>query len=73
MPLPLVILTTQIQTKNDLSKLINELGDLSEDKEVEESEDKDVYQNESERTTFKKHMILCWKIVSNMLKLQTLL
>ena len=26
----------------------NELGDLSEDKEVEESEDKDVYQNESE-------------------------
>ena len=28
--------------------MINELGDLSEDKEVEESEDKDVYQNESE-------------------------
>ena len=37
-----------IDSKNDLSKLVEELGDLSEDEEVEELEDEDVYQNEGE-------------------------
>ena len=37
-----------IDSKNDLSKLVDELGDLSEDEEVKESEDEDVYQNEGE-------------------------
>ena len=37
-----------VDSKNDLSKLVDELGDLSEDEEVEESEDEDVYQNEGE-------------------------
>ena len=61
-----------VDSKNDLSKLVDELGDLSEDEEVEESKDEDLYQNEG-RTTLKKHMILCWKIVANMPKLPTLL
>ena len=37
-----------IDSKNDLSNLVDELGDLSEDEEIEESEDKDVCQNERE-------------------------
>ena len=37
-----------IDSKNDLNKLVDELGDISEAKEVEESEDEDVYQNEGE-------------------------
>ena len=37
-----------VDSKNDLSNLVDELGDLSEDEEVEESEDEDVYQNEGE-------------------------
>ncbi|XP_050280764.1 uncharacterized protein LOC126721747 [Quercus robur] len=37
-----------VNSKNDLSKLVDELGDLSEDEEVEELEDEDVYQNEGE-------------------------
>ena len=37
-----------VDSKNDLSKLVDELGDLSEDKEVEESKDEDVYQNKGE-------------------------
>ena len=35
-----------VDSKNDLSNLVDELGDLSEDEEVEESEDENVYQNE---------------------------
>ena len=35
-------------SKNDLRKLVDELGDLFEDKEIEESEDEDGYQNEGE-------------------------
>ena len=35
-----------IDSKNDLSNLVDELGDIFEDKEVEESKDKDVNQNE---------------------------
>ena len=35
-----------VDLKDDLSKLVDELGDLSEDEKVEESEDEDVYQNE---------------------------
>ena len=35
-----------VDSKNDLSKLVDELGDLSEDEEVEVSEDENVYQNE---------------------------
>ena len=37
-----------VDSKNDLSNLVDELGDLSEDEEVEESEDENVYQNEGE-------------------------
>ena len=37
-----------IDSKNDLSNLVEELGDLSKDEEVEELEDEDVYQNEGE-------------------------
>ena len=39
---------TSVDSKNDLSKLVDELGDLSEDKEIEELEDEDVCQNEGE-------------------------
>ena len=35
-----------IDSKNDLSKLVDDLGDLFEDEEIEESEDEDVCQNE---------------------------
>ena len=42
------ITIASIDSKNDFSKLVDELGDLSEDEEVEESEDEDVYQNEGE-------------------------
>ena len=31
-----------VDSKNDLSNLVDELGDLSEDEEIEESEDEDV-------------------------------
>ena len=61
-----------VDSKNDLSNLVDELGDLSEDEEIEESKDEDVCQNEGE-TTYKKHMILCWKIVANTPKLRILL
>ena len=37
-----------IDSKDDLSNLVDEHGDLLEDEEVEESEDEDVYQNEGE-------------------------
>ena len=37
-----------IDSKNDLSNLVDELGDLFEDEEIEESEDEDVCQNEGE-------------------------
>ena len=37
---------TSVDSKNDLSNLVDELGDLSEDEEVEELEDEDVCQNE---------------------------
>ena len=37
-----------VDSKNDLSNLVDELGDLSEDEEIEESEDEDVSQNETE-------------------------
>ena len=37
-----------IDSKNDLSNLVDELGDLSEDEEIKESEDEDMCQNEGE-------------------------
>ena len=37
-----------IDSKDDLSNLVAELGDLSEDEEIEESEDEGVCQNEGE-------------------------
>ncbi|XP_050290321.1 uncharacterized protein LOC126728562 [Quercus robur] len=37
-----------VDSKNDLKKLVDELGDIFEDEEVEESEDEDVCQNEGE-------------------------
>ena len=40
--------TASVDSKNDLSNLVDELGDLSEDEEIEESEDEDMCQNEGE-------------------------
>ena len=37
-----------VDSKNDLSNLVDELGDLFEDDIIEESEDEDVCQNERE-------------------------
>ena len=37
-----------VDSKNDLSNLVEELGDLSKDEEAEESEEEDVYQIEGE-------------------------
>ena len=37
-----------VDSKNDLSNLVDELGDLSEDEEIQELEDEDVCQNEGE-------------------------
>ena len=37
-----------IDSKNDLSNLVDELGNISEDEEIEESGDEDVCQNEGE-------------------------
>ena len=42
------MIIASVDSKNDLSNLVDELGDLSEDEEIEESEDKDVCQNERE-------------------------
>ena len=39
---------TSIDSKDDLSNLVDELGDLSEGEEVEDSEDEDICQNEGE-------------------------
>ena len=39
---------TSIESKDDLSNLVDELGNISKDEEIEESEDKDVCQNERE-------------------------
>ena len=40
--------STSVDSKNDLSNLVDELGDLSEDEEIEESKGEDVSQNERE-------------------------
>ena len=37
-----------VDSKNDLSKLVDELGDLSKDEEIQESKDENVCQNEGE-------------------------
>ena len=37
-----------VDSKDDLSNLVDELGDLSEGEEVEDSEDEDICQNEGE-------------------------
>ena len=42
------MIIVSIDSKNDLSNLVNELGDLSEDEEIQELEDEDVCQNEGE-------------------------
>ena len=39
---------TSVDSKDELSNSVDELGDLSEDEEVEESKDEDVCQNEGE-------------------------
>ena len=39
-----------VDSKNDFSNLVEELGDLSKDEEVEESKDEDVYQNEGKNS-----------------------
>ena len=42
------MIIVSIDSKNDLSNLVDELGDLSEDEEIQELEDEDVCQNEGE-------------------------
>ena len=42
------IAITSIYSKDDLSNLVDELGNIYEDEEIEESEDEDVCQNERE-------------------------
>ena len=37
-----------VDSKNDLSNMVDEPGDLSKDEEIEESEDEDICQNEGE-------------------------
>ena len=37
-----------VDSKNDLNNLVDELGDFSDDEGIEESEDKDMCQNEGE-------------------------
>ena len=37
-----------VDSRNDLSNLVDELGNLFEDEEIEESEDEDVCQNKRE-------------------------
>ena len=37
-----------VDSKDDLSNLVDELGNISEDEEIEELEDKDVCRNEGE-------------------------
>ena len=37
-----------VDSKDDLSNLVDEIGNISEDEEIEELEDKDVCQNEGE-------------------------
>ena len=39
---------TSVDSNDDLSNLVDELGDFSEDEEVKESEDEDICQNERE-------------------------
>ena len=39
---------TFVDSKDDLSNLVDKLGDLSEGEEIEDSEDEDVCQNEGE-------------------------
>ena len=39
---------TSVDSKNDLSNFVVELGDIFKDEEVEESEDEDICQNEGE-------------------------
>ena len=45
-----------VDSKNDFSNLVEELGDLSKDEEVEESEDEDVYQNEIGRASCRERV-----------------
>ena len=42
------MIIASVDSKNDLSNLFDELGDLFEDEEIEESEDEDECQNEGE-------------------------
>ena len=46
---------TSVDSKDDLSNLVDELGDLSEGEEIEDSEDEDVCQNESENNLQKAY------------------
>ena len=42
------IAIASVESKDDLSNLVDELGNISEEEEIEESEDEDVCQNEGE-------------------------
>ena len=45
---------TSVDSKDELSNSVDELGDLSEDEEVGESEDEDICQNEGEKKITKE-------------------
>ena len=44
-----------VDSKDDLSNLVDELGNISEDEEIEESKDEDVCQNEGENNLQKAY------------------
>ena len=63
---------TFIDSKDNLSNLINDLLIILRMRKLRTRKMK-MYAKMKARTTFKKHMIYCWKIVANTPKLQTLL
>ena len=61
-----------VESKDDLSNLVNELGNISEDEEIEEFKDEDVCQNEGVNNLQDAYDSLL-KTVANTPKLLTLL
>ena len=61
-----------VDSKNDLTNLVDELGYLSEDKQIEELEDEDMCQNEGEINLQEAYDSLL-EDMANILKLPTLL
>ena len=63
---------TTVDSRDELSDLVDKLGVYSKGEEVDDFEDEDVYLMKVRRT-FKKCMMRCLKIVANMPKLQRIL